>query len=239
MFPRKRGRPCYLLGVATDAEVIRVELQRVLVENPPRLDLVALAIARLDDEPFDDHEALDTLDLWAESVRAASAHMSAEGAVDALATMLGGKLGLRGDEDQYDDPENSFLPRVLERRMGLPILLSIVYIEVGRRAGVPLVGLALPGHFVVAYQRPPTEGRIVLDPFQGGRVLEEEDVEEIVVRADAPLTSDMFRAATPYMIATRMLRNLIGSYQRRSLWDKAHTVAQLMAAIDPEDDDLN
>lgn len=225
--------------MTTDVDVLRVELQRVLVENPPRLDLVALAIARLDDEPFDDDEVLATLDQWGESVREASMRMSPEGAVDALAAMLGGKLGLCGDEDQYDDPENSFLPRVLERRMGLPILLSIVYIEVGRRAGVPLVGVALPGHFVVAYQRPPTQGRIVLDPFHGGRVLEEADVEEIGVRSNAPITADMFGPATPYEIATRMLRNLLGSYQRRSLWDKAHLVAQLMQAIDPEDDDLN
>lgn len=211
----------------------------MLVEEPPRLDLVALAIARLDDEPFDDDDVLATLDEWADSVRTASAQMSPEDAVDALATMLGGKLGLRGDQDQYDDPENSFLPRVLERRLGLPILLSVVYIEVGRRAGIPLVGLALPGHFVVAYRHPPGEGRIVLDPFDGGRILEEADVEEIGIRSRAPITRDMFAPATPYVIATRMLRNLLGSYQRRSLWDKAHTVARLMQVIDPEDDALN
>jgi regulator of sirC expression with transglutaminase-like and TPR domain len=225
--------------VPSDVDVIRIELQRVLVEDPPRLDLVALAIARLDDEPFDDDEVLATLDEWAVSVRVAAAGHTAEGSVEVLAAMLGGKLGLRGDEDQYDDPENSFLPRVLERRLGLPILLSIVYIEVGRRAGVPLVGCALPGHFVVAYRRPPTGGRIVLDPFHGGRVLEEEDVEQIGVRSNAPITPDMFRPATPYTIATRMLRNLLGSYQRRSLWEKGRLVAQLMQAIDPEDDDLN
>ncbi len=222
-----------------DVEVLRVELQRVLVEEPPRLDLVALAIARLDDETFDDDEVLATLDRWADSVRAASAQMSPEGAVDALVTMLGGKLGLRGDEEQYDDPENSFLPRVLERRLGLPILLSIVYIEVGRRAGIPLVGLALPGHFVGAYRHPPGEGRIVLDPFDGGRILEEEDVEEIGIRSSAPITRDMLAPATPYVIATRMLRNLLGSYQRRSQWEKARAVARLMQAIDPEDDALN
>jgi regulator of sirC expression with transglutaminase-like and TPR domain len=226
--------------VATDdVDVLRVELQRVLVEDPPRLDLVALAIARLDDEPFDDDDVLATLDEWADSVRAASAHLSPEEAVDVLATMLGGKLGLRGDQDQYDDPENSFLPRVLERRLGLPILLSVVYIEVGRRAGVPLVGVALPGHFVVSYRRPPGQGRIVLDPFDGGRVLEEEDVEEIGMRFNAPITPEMFGPATPYTIATRMLRNLLGSYQRRSLWEKARVVARLMQAIDPADDALN
>jgi regulator of sirC expression with transglutaminase-like and TPR domain len=225
--------------VPADVDLMRVELQRVLVLEPPRLDLVALAIARLDDEPFDDDEVLATLDQWGESVRDAALGRTVEETIEVLTTMLGGKLGLHGDEDEYDDPENSFLPRVLERRMGLPILLSIVYIEVGRRAGVPLVGVPLPGHFVVAYRRPPSEGRIVLDPFRGGRELSEADVEEISFRSNAPLTAEVLRPATPYTIATRMLRNLLGSYQRRSQWDKARLVARLMQAIDPADDELN
>lgn len=211
----------------------------MLIENPPRLDLVALAIARLDDEPFDDDEVLATLDQWAASVREAALGRPAESTVEVLASMLGGKLGLHGDEDEYDDPENSFLPRVIERRMGLPILLSIIYIEVGRRAGVPLAGLPLPGHFVVEYRRPPTEGRIVLDPFHSGRELSEADVEEIGMRSNAPITAEILAPATPYAIATRMLRNLLGSYQRRSQWEKARNVARLMQAIDPGDDELN
>ena len=218
-------------------DAIRSELQRALVTEPARLDLVSLAIARLDDEPFDEDEVLSTLERWADSVRAASMR-EPEGALDVLATMLGGKLGLRGDEDQYDDPENSFLPRVLERRMGLPILLSIVYIEVGRRADVPLFGLALPGHFVVGHQ--PADGDlVVIDPFAGGRVLAPGEIEAIGVRSGAPITPDMLAPATPYSIATRMLRNLLGSYQRRSLWDKAHAAARLMQTIDPQDDYLN
>ncbi|MBZ0235822.1 MAG: transglutaminase-like domain-containing protein [Deltaproteobacteria bacterium] len=226
--------------MVTDVDVIRVELQRVLALSPSRLDLVALAIARLDDDPFDDDEALATLDEWGESVRRAAVGRSREATVEVLAAMLGGKLGLRGDTDQYDDPENSFLPRVLERRLGLPILLSIVYIEVGRRAGVPLFGLALPGHFVVAYRRPQRNaGQIVLDPFRSGRELSDADVEEIGFRSSAPITPDMFGPATPYTIATRTLRNLLGSYQRRKRWQKARTVAQLMQAIDPDDDALN
>ena len=67
----------------------------------------------------------------------------------------------------------------------------------------------------------------------------DEDVEEIGMRSNAPITRDMLAPATPYVIATRMLRNLLGSYQRRSLWEKARTVARLMEAIDPEDDALN
>ncbi len=220
-----------------ETAAIRTALQRALVAEPARLDLVALAIARLDDEPFDDDEVLATLEDWADSVREASMR-EPDGAVDALTSMLGGKLGLRGDEDQYDDPENSFLPRVVERRLGLPILLSIVYIEVGRRAGVPLFGLALPGHFVVGHH-PGNESLLVIDPFAGGAVLSLDDIEARVVRAGAALAPEMLSPASAYTIATRMLRNLLGSYQRRSLWDKARAAAMLMQAIDPGEDELN
>jgi regulator of sirC expression with transglutaminase-like and TPR domain len=97
----------------------------------------------------------------------------------------------------------------------------------------------LRGHFVVAFRRPPARGRILLDPFKGGCVLEEEDVEVIGMSGDAPITRDMFGPATPHTFATRMLRNLHGSYQRRKLWEKARAVAALMQALDPDDDNLN
>jgi regulator of sirC expression with transglutaminase-like and TPR domain len=216
---------------------IRDELRWALVSEPARLDLVALAIARLDDDPFDDDEVLGALDAWAESVRDASPPDPTR-AVETLSDMLGGKLGLRGDEDQYDDPENSFLPRVIERRLGLPILLSVVYIEVARRAAIPLFGLALPGHFVVGHQS--AEGPlVVLDPFAGGRALTLDDVELLVARTGASLAPAMLTPASAHTIATRMLRNLVGSYQRRARWDKARAIAQLVQAIDPADDELN
>ncbi|MBE7451237.1 MAG: hypothetical protein HS111_20780 [Kofleriaceae bacterium] len=215
-------------------DAILSELRRALVEVPARLDRVALAIARLDDEPFDDDEVEETLARWASDARA----LIAGRGVATLAELLGGKLGLRGDEDEYDDPENSFLPRVLERRLGLPILLSIVYLEVARRAAVPLDGLALPGHFVVG-QRQDDGAVVVIDPFAGGRVLAWPEVEALVARAGGQLTPAHLTPASAHTIATRMLRNLLGSYRRRARLDKLRVVAQLLAAIDPSDDELN
>lgn len=217
-----------------DIEAAIVELRRALAHDPPRLDLVALAIARLDDAaaaPLADDAVLATLDAWADDVRAVS---PADGR-DPLAHVLGDRAGLRGGDDDYDAPAHSFLPRVIEHRRGLPILLSVVYIEVARRAGVALFGLALPGHFVVA--RPDGGGELtVLDPFDGGRSRSPRELAALVARVGARLDPSRFVPAAPHTIATRMLRNLVGSYQRRHLPDHVHAAARLWLAIDPHDD---
>jgi regulator of sirC expression with transglutaminase-like and TPR domain len=210
-----------------DLEAAIVELRRALAHEPARLDLVALAIARLDDEAgsLADDEVLQTLDAWAEQVRSTGD----------LVRVLGDEAGLRGGDDDYDAPAHSFLPRVLEHRRGLPILLSLVYLEVARRARLPLFGLALPGHFVVAH---PLGGGelIVLDPFDGGRTMSPRELAALVARAGARLDPSSFVPAAPHAIATRMLRNLVGSYQRRDLPDHVHSTARLWLAIDPHDE---
>ena len=216
----------------THLDALAVELRQALASEPVRLDRVALAIARLDDAPVRDADVLATLDRWAARVRAEVD--AGAGGASALAAVLGGELGLRGDDERYDEPENSFLPRVLARRRGLPIVLSLVYLEVARRARVPLIGLALPGHFVVA--EPAGDGAlIVLDPFAGGRVVGAREVEALVARAGARLRPDLLTAATGHTIATRMLRNLIGSYQRRGRRHELGAVATLLRALDADD----
>jgi Transglutaminase-like superfamily len=119
----------------------------------------------------------------------------------ACGELLGARHGFAGDRERYDDPDNSMLDRVLERRRGLPILLSVVYVEVARRAGVALAGVGLPGHYVVGHfgADPP----MLMDPFAGGEPLE--------VRQPDPLV----RPWSPHETAMRMLNNLVGSFQRR------------------------
>lgn len=119
----------------------------------------------------------------------------------ACALLLGATHGFAGDSEDYDHPRNSMLDGVLERRRGLPILLSVLYAEVGRRAGVPLRGVGLPGHFVVGHFGcdPP----VLLDPFAGGTLL----------AVDPGWTEVRPWPATE--IAMRMLNNLFASYRRR------------------------
>ena len=132
------------------------------------LDLLALALAAALGT-VDAARALATLDsLGTEVGRALDDGSARTPRAEALAVshVLGAVHGFSGDTEQYDRPENSMLDRVLERRRGLPILLSTVYVEVARRADVPLAGVGLPGHYVVAHFGGAEP--LLLDPFNGG-----------------------------------------------------------------------
>lgn len=177
-----------------------VESFAALAARPqPALDELALALAA-EFREVDTGAALAELDrLAAELAPAAGGGPRAE--VAALRGLLGERHGFAGDSEQYDDPDNSMLDLVLERRRGLPILLSIVYVEVARRAGIALAGVGLPGHYVAGHfgHVPP----LLLDPFAGGAPFE----------GAVPAA---VRAWGPHETALRMLNNLLGSYQRRA-----------------------
>ncbi|MGZ6030103.1 MAG: transglutaminase family protein, partial [Myxococcaceae bacterium] len=107
--------------------------------EPPRLDLAACAVGALEDEALDLGRVLHTLDGLGTRVKALEPErLDALGRVQALRRVLADEEGFWGDTDTYDAPENSFLDRVLIRKKGLPITLAVVYLEVARRAGVPL-----------------------------------------------------------------------------------------------------
>jgi regulator of sirC expression with transglutaminase-like and TPR domain len=167
------------------------------------MDLLALAIAH-EFRDVDARHALSVLDaLGAELAQSVAETGGAPGDVARVCgDVLGVRHGFRGDREDYDDPGNSMLDLVLERRRGLPILLSVVYIEVGRRADVPIGGVGLPGHFVVAHfgADPP----LLLDPFERGQVV------------TAVVADRFLRPWRAHEIAMRMLNNLVGSYQRRA-----------------------
>jgi regulator of sirC expression with transglutaminase-like and TPR domain len=180
----------------------------------PRLDLVALALAA-EFREVDAERSLARLDeLGAEAARAAGeAGGSPQAEARAIAELLGGRHGFSGNVEEYDHPDNSMLDLVLRRRRGLPILLSVVYAEVARRAGVPIAGVGLPGHFVVGHfgADPP----LLIDPFAGG------------AGVDGDVPPALARAWTPAEIAMRMLNNLVGSYERRGNLGAAMRAAAL------------
>ncbi|MFT3790278.1 MAG: SirB1 family protein [Rudaea sp.] len=146
------------------------------------------------------------------------------------------ELGFSGDEQDYYDPRNSYLNDVLDRRLGNPISLAVVQIELARRLDVPLEGVSFPGHFLV--RLPLDEGIVVLDPFQKGRSL---DAAELRRRARTHLdTHDiddarlarMLEPASHRAILTRMLRNLKGVYAEREQWDKALRCCDRLLTLD-------
>ncbi|MFV8129310.1 transglutaminase-like domain-containing protein [Streptomyces syringium] len=127
---------------------------------------------------------------------------------EALAQLLGERCGFHGSPADYRRLESSLLDEVLLRRRGLPILLSVVWLEVARRAGAPVYGVALPGHFVVGFGDPYGE-KVLVDPFDGGRPLSDEDAGLLVAGATgAPLSPSMFAPAEPLDIVLRVLNNI-------------------------------
>ncbi|MCF4140188.1 transglutaminase-like domain-containing protein [Streptomyces sp. Tue 6430] len=125
----------------------------------------------------------------------------------ALRELLGERLGFGGSAADYERLESSLLHRVLERRRGLPILLSVVWIEVARRAGAPVYGVALPGHFVVGFG--PREEQVLVDPFDGGRVLTGRDAELLVTGSTgSPLEPSMLEPAETLDVVRRILSNI-------------------------------
>jgi regulator of sirC expression with transglutaminase-like and TPR domain len=125
----------------------------------------------------------------------------------ALHQLLGARYGFRGCAADYQRLESSLLHEVLRRRRGLPILLSVVWMEVARRAGAPVYGVALPGHFVVGFG--PPEEQVLADPFDGGRVLTGTDAELLVAGATgAPLDPSMLAPADPLEVVQRILNNI-------------------------------
>ncbi|MDF3298058.1 transglutaminase-like domain-containing protein [Streptomyces tropicalis] len=125
----------------------------------------------------------------------------------ALCELLGGRHGFHGSVADYQRLESSLLHAVLRRRRGLPILLSVVWMEVARRAGAPVYGVALPGHFVVGFGPEPEQ--VLADPFDGGRVLTGADAELLVTGATgAPLDRAMLVPAAPLDLVLRILNNI-------------------------------
>jgi len=185
----------------------------------PPLDGLALALAAQLRDGVDAAAALARLDELGDRLAerlAATPPVPAEEA-RACAALLAGELGFTGDADDYDHPDNSMLDVVLERRRGLPILLSVVYVEVARRAGVDLAGIGLPGHFVVGHvgATPP----ILLDPFNQGAPIEETPAEALLRPWTAP------------QIAMRMLNNLVAGFRRRGDLGGAIRAARMRLAL--------
>ncbi|MFE9258821.1 transglutaminase-like domain-containing protein [Streptomyces sp. NPDC006879] len=125
----------------------------------------------------------------------------------AVAELLGERCGFHGEPADYQRLDSSLLHQVLRRRRGLPILLSVVWMEVARRAGAPVYGVALPGHFVVGFGDPGQ--RVLVDPFAGGRLLSTADAELLVVGTTGrPLDPASLEPAAPLEIVLRVLGNI-------------------------------
>lgn len=200
------------------------------------LDVAALEMASVEFPGLDVESCLARLDSYAEQIGAQLAgKVSGLEYIRAANDFLFEVLQFRGNQNEYYDPRNSCLNSVLMRRLGIPITLSVVYIEVARRLNRTVYGVGLPGHFVVAYED--SDARYWVDPFHSGRILSFEDCNAL-----AQQTAGVNLRANPAVLApvnkrqilVRMLSNLKAIYLRGEAFEKARQVLDLLIHATPD-----
>jgi regulator of sirC expression with transglutaminase-like and TPR domain len=187
------------------------------------LDEAALLIAAHADRSVDVDVQLQRLDRLAAEVPAPT--------LDGLRALLFRDLGFRGNRADYYDPRNSLLPHVLDRRTGIPIALAVLMMEVGRRIGVPMWGVSMPGHFLV---RDKVDTSVFVDPFHAGAVLDRDGCERLFLAVQPPgsVFDEAFLQPVPRAaIVARMLANLAAVAEARGDRDMLRWVLQLKVAV--------
>ncbi|HEY9466963.1 MAG TPA: transglutaminase-like domain-containing protein, partial [Vicinamibacterales bacterium] len=193
---------------------------------------------RLDPDPY-----IARLDAMGDAARrvverhaSSSGDMSAQCGVKALNEYLFEELGFSGNRDKYEDPRNSCLNEVLDRRTGIPITLSVVYMEVARRAGLQVDGINFPGHFLVRCPETQNSPFLIIDPFHSGALLSEHNCRLLLqkhVGSDVAFSKSLLAPATRLQIIVRMLLNLKRIYVHMRSFPQARDVTELLLAITP------
>jgi regulator of sirC expression with transglutaminase-like and TPR domain len=198
----------------------------------------SLLIAKGEYPGLDVGAYLEKLDTLAATLRSRLEDLRPPAVVAALNHLLFDEEGFHGNSDDYYDPRNSFLNEVLDRRTGIPITLSTVYIEVGRRAGLHVEGVGLPGHFIVRLST--AEGELLVDPFHGGVVLSEDDCQKRLDRiyeGRVKLEQGLLAACDRKSILARMLRNLKNIYLKAEDFGRALNIVELLLQLHPVPDE--
>jgi regulator of sirC expression with transglutaminase-like and TPR domain len=233
----------YALHLQSRSVQVAADLERAMNAPGEELAPAALAIARIEYPRLDVAGYLDVVDRMGDIAGSRVARSGARGhdAIKVLNEYLYDEQRFTGNRERYDDPRNSFLNEVLERRTGIPISLAVVYLEVARRAGVNVDGVNFPGHFLL---RAGDERAalhyggdfVIVDPFHGGAFLSESDCRELLrqnVGEEAAFDRDLLAPATRHEIVVRMLVNLKRLYVRMRSFPQARFAADLLLTVDP------
>ena len=215
--------------------------------NAPGTELAeaALVIARIEYPQLDAPAYLARLDRMGDAARRRierqvdeSGDGSTLSCIKGLNAYLFDDQRFVGNRDRYDDPRNSCLNEVLDRRTGIPITLSVVYVEIGRRAGLRVDGINFPGHFLVRFPEDTSRrrGRLIIDPFDGGSNLSEHDCRLLLqkhVGSEVAFSKSLLAPATRSQIIVRMLLNLKRLYVHMRSFPQARDVTELLLAVTP------
>jgi regulator of sirC expression with transglutaminase-like and TPR domain len=226
---------------AMHAEELRQPFADAVRGQDDRLDLAlaCLLIARLEYPELNIASYVGRLDAMGDELsRRLSPVADPFGRLDALREYLFEQEGFHGNSTEYYDPRNSFLNDVLDRHTGIPITLSALFMEVGRRAGIDVCGVGLPGHFIVRVEH--ADGSVLVDPFHGGTILTEEDCQHRLDRVYGGrirLRREHLASCTRRQILARMLSNLKAIYSKSDDYERALRVMELLLIVtsDPEE----
>jgi len=215
----------------------RVHQAWTLVMGAPEVDLergaFLLALYRFPD--LDIPAYRNQLDAFAEDARPEVT--SAKGAERAfvLAEFMSDVLGFKGNDAQYYDPHNSYLNRVMDRKLGIPISLSVIFLLLGERLGLPTYGVNMPAHFLVKHVD--DQGEVYLDLFNDGEYVSKEACVRFLLKAGIKPRPFYFQAAAPQDILLRMGRNLLAIAHETDQLRRADDLTQLLAPWDPSIED--
>jgi regulator of sirC expression with transglutaminase-like and TPR domain len=214
---------------------VRREFAMLAAREPIPLARGALLIAKDEYPALDLEKYIDQLAALArEAEPALRAAESTVEKIQALSEYLFTRKGFEGNRDQYGDPRNSFLNEVLERRLGIPISLSVLYIEVGRRLGLKLYGVSFPTHFLV--KAVDDRGELIIDPFNEGTILDLDEIRarlQQIYQQPVDVHPDMLKPVGARHILARMLRNLKNIYARGANWQRVLSALDRILMLDP------
>ena len=202
-----------------------------------KIDLIraALLIARGEYPDLDVEVYAARVEELARRVAALASDLHPQRTLGALQHVLFEEVRLRGNREDYYDPRNSFLNDVLDRGLGIPITLSIVYMEVARRVGLHLFGVGLPGHFLL--KRYNEDGQeMLIDCFNRGDILSRQDCQsrlDEIYSGEMTMRPEFLRPISRRQILTRMLNNLKAVYLSTRNFRKALPIADLILLIHP------
>ncbi|QVL30684.1 tetratricopeptide repeat protein [Telmatocola sphagniphila] len=206
-------------------------------ETPVDVTEINLLLSTDEYPNLDVHPLVERLDTYAATLRPRLRGVhSLETKVLELCQFLFGELGFTGNQEDYYDPRNSYMNEVMHRKLGIPITLSALAISVGQRAGMNILGVALPGHFIARAQY--EDEIIFFDPFNDGRILDITECEQLIERITGKpftVTQDTFQTALPGEIVVRMLNNLKGIYLEKGDFLRCGRVIERLKILLPAD----
>ena len=204
-------------------------------DRRPNLLLAALLVARIDNPDVDPDVYLARVDQLAADVRSKlPADATPAARLAELDRLLFQELGVRGSRQEYESPSNSYLNEVIDDREGIPISLSVLYMELAHRLDLNVVGVGLPGHFVVRYEPSNESLPQTIDVFERGKRLSEDDILQILAAARFPNEPRFREARTPSQIIERMLMNLLSIFESRREDDSVLSCLETLAAVIPD-----